>query len=99
MAVKKIKGTTQSGIEFQLDPAIKDDARLLYLLTLMQKKDIDWQQQSQALFDMLKLIFGTDEGLVQFMNAVAEKHKGVCTPQSMMAELNDMFEAINGKNS
>lgn len=101
MAAKKsiVSGVTKSGIAFTLDSNIKDDTRLLYLLTQMQKPDADWQAQSTALFDMLRLMFGSDENLMTFMNAVAEKHKGVCSPAHMMAELNDMLDSINAKNS
>lgn len=101
MATKKniIKGTTKNGISFQLDENIKNDARLLYLLTQMQKQDTDWTEKSNALFGMLKLIFGTEENLMLFMDEVAKINKGVCSTEAMMTELNDMFEALNAKNS
>ena len=34
-----VKGETKSGIKFQLDSRIKDDARLLFLLTRAQNAD------------------------------------------------------------
>lgn len=101
MATKKniIKGTTRSGIEFQLDENIKDDARLLYLLTQMQRNDIEWSEKSNALFKMLELVFGGGEGLQLFMDEVANAHKGICSTEAMMGELNDMFETLNAKKS
>lgn len=105
-----VKGKTKSGIRFQLDENIKNDARLLYIMTQLNRvkitDDLDeeeklqkCQEQSKYIFDMLKLIFGTDEKLMQFMNAVAEAHDGVCDTGVMMSEINEMFEALKLKNS
>ena len=92
-----IKGTTKSGIEYQLDSRIKDDARLLFLLTKAQKTD-DLSASGAAMMDLLKLIFGSDDGVYVFMNAVADAHKGFCDIKNMTAELTEMFEALNAKN-
>ena len=98
-----IKGTTKSGIKFQLDSKIKDDARLLFLMSILQKSDLEDKESmlkaADAMSNLLTLIFGTDENVLSFMNEVALKNKGVCDTKHMIAELNDMFEAINGKNS
>lgn len=98
-----IKGTTKSGIKFQLDSKIKDDARLLFLMKMTQRYDLEDKESmvkaSDALMDILILIFGTDENVIAFMNEVALKHKGVCDAKHMIAELNDMLDAVNGKNS
>lgn len=93
-----IKGTTKSGIKFQLDSRIKDDTRLLFLMTTAQKTD-DAMKASGALGTLLSLIFGSDDKVMEFMNEVADKHKGVCSAKDMITELSDMFEAINAKNS
>lgn len=98
-----VKGTTKSGIKFQLDSKIKDDTRLLFLMSMIQKCNLEDTESmlkaNEALSDLLILIFGTDENVLAFMNEVALKHKGMCDRKHMIAELNDMFEAINGKNS
>lgn len=105
-----VKGKTKSGIKFSLNENIRNDARLLYIMTQLQRTkitdDMDeaeklelCQEQSKYIFDMLKLIFGTDEGLMQFMDAVAAAHNGVCDTGVMMSEITEMFEALNLKNS
>lgn len=94
-----IKGTTKSGIEYTLNEAIKDDARFIYYLTRIKSDKIDKEAKSEDLFDMFKLIFGSEEGMISFMNAVAASHEGVCDPDNMLSELNEMLEAIEAKNS
>lgn len=93
-----VKGKTKSGIKFQIDEAIKDDARLLYVLIQIRKPDVSAEDKGTLVFDMLTLIFGAD-GVMPFMNAVAEKHDGICSTEAMVQELNDILESINSKNS
>ena len=93
-----IKGTTKSGIKFQLDPKVKDDTRLLFLLTKAQNSD-DPMEAGTAMMRILSLIFGSDDNVLAFMNEVAEKHKGVCQTKDMLAELLEMFDIMNAKNS
>jgi hypothetical protein len=94
-----VTGKTKSGIKFQLDKRISDDARLLLYLTKMQDESLDLSSKSQALFSLLELIFGSGEGLKIFMNEVAAKHNGIADVKSLIAELTDMLEALNLKNS
>jgi len=94
-----VKGKTKSGIKFNLDERIKDDARLLYLLTSMQDESIEPQERSKYVFKLIKMIFGSEEGVMTFMDEVSARHDGVCDVASMLTELNDMFEALNAKNS
>lgn len=93
-----IEGKTKSGIEFKLNEAIKDDARFLYYLSKFQNKDIPVEEQSKNLMGMLALIFGDDEGVINFMNAVASKNKGICDVKTMLKEMSEMFDALNIKN-
>lgn len=98
-----VKGVTKSGIKFQLDSKIKEDTRLLFLMTMAQKYNPEdsasMVKANDAMMQLLTLIFGTDEGVLAFMNEVAVKHKGVCDAKHMIAELNEMLDAISGKNS
>ena len=94
-----VKGKTKSGIKFQLDERIKDDARVLLYFAKMQNKDASIEESSAAMVGILKLIFGSEEGVLQFMDAVASANDGVCDITIMMTELNEMFEALNAKNS
>lgn len=94
-----VKGKTKSGIKFQIDERIKDDVRFLYFMTKAQSEDADVSEKSKAIMGVLNLIFGNDEGVISFMNAVASTNKGVCTVELMLSELTEMFDAINAKNS
>lgn len=91
-----VKGKTKSGIKFEIDERIKDDARLLFLLTMLQSDKVELDQKGQHVFDLFSMVFGT-EGVMPFMNEVADKHDGICSTDVMIEELNDIFEAINAK--
>ncbi len=93
------KGKTKSGIEFEIDKRIKDDTRFIYYLTKMQNKEADVSESSEALMGMLKLIFGSDAGVIRFMDAVAYANDGICDVKTMMDELADIFEVLKAKNS
>lgn len=93
-----VKGTTKSGIKYQLDSRIVKDARLVLYLTAAQDTE-DPMKASKALMDLLSFIFGSQEGVMAFMNEVANKHKGTCLPKDLITEINDMFEGLNVKNS
>ena len=92
-----VKGETKSGIKFQLDSRVKDDARLLFLLTRGQNAD-DPMVSSKAIMDLLTLIFGEEDNVMEFMNEVARTHKGVCSTKYLISELCEMLDAIKAKN-
>ena len=92
-----VKGKTKSGIAFKIDERIKDDARVTYLLVRMQS-DIEPLEVGRAMNDLLALIFGSSGGVYAFMNEVAAKHGGVCSNESMLQEITEIFEAIKAKN-
>lgn len=94
-----VKGKTKSGIKFQMDERIKDDARFLYYLAKAQDESADMGEKSKAIMGILKLVFGNDEGVITFMNAVASVNDGICNVEVMLSELTEMFDAINAKNS
>lgn len=93
-----VKGKTKSGIKYTINENIKNDARTLYLMTKMQDNS-DPVAQGKALFDLLKMVFGGEEGMVTFMDEVASKHDGVCGTDVLIEELTEMFETANLKNS
>jgi hypothetical protein len=93
-----VKGKTKSGIKYQINEAIKDDARLLYMLVQIQREDVSLEKKGNVVIDMLTLIFG-EEGIMPFMNAVAAAHDGVCSSEAMLAELHDILDSLNAKNS
>lgn len=94
---KLIKGKTSSGLKYQIDPAVKDDIRVLRYMTLMSNTDLPQMEQVKSLFDLLELIFGN--GLDAFLNEVAYLHNGVADYKSLIAELREIIEAAKLKNS
>ena len=92
-----VKGKTTSGIEFELDERIKDDARFMHLLVRMQKAS-DPIETAEGMNELLSLIFGSDENTYSFMNEVAAKHDGICSAKNMLVELTEMLNALNAKN-
>ena len=94
-----ISGKTKSGIKFNLDERIKDDARVLYMLVQIQSDKVEVERKGVLVFDMLRMIFGTDEGVMTFMDSVAQKHDGICSTEVLLKELNEIFDALGAKNS
>jgi hypothetical protein len=93
-----VKGKTSSGIEFTLDKRIKDDARFLYFLAKVQDESADMGEKSKAIVGLLGLVFGSDEGVLNFMNAVAAVNDGVCGVDQMLHELTEIFDSLDAKN-
>lgn len=94
---KIIKGTTSSGLKYQIDPAIKEDVRTLMYLTEMQDKTLEPLEQSGALFKLLKTMFGQE--VETFLNTVAYLHGGTVTSEILIDELNEIFDSAKLKNS
>lgn len=93
-----IKGKTNSGIKFELDERVKDDARVLYMLVQIQNDSVSAERKGVLVFEMLKLVFGSDDGVMTFMNEVAQKNDGICSTGVLLKELNEIFEALGAKN-
>lgn len=93
-----IQGETRSGLKFSINATVKDDTRVLYLLTRMQKQSLSLEIKNQALFDLLEVIFGSGDEFFTFQNEVAYRHGGVADAQSLMDEITDIFEAVKLKN-
>ena len=94
-----VKGKTKSGIKFSLDERIKDDARLLFLIVQIQSDKVSVERKGALVFDLLNIIFGNEDKVMEFMDEVASKHDGFCSNEILMAELNDIFETLGAKNS
>lgn len=93
-----VSGTTKSGIAYTIDTRVRKDSRLLHQLVRLQSKKLNEFNRAEALYFLLDLMFGGDEGVFIFQNEVALHHDGICTYETLMAELNDIFEALNLKN-
>lgn len=93
---KIIKGTTSSGLKYQVNSDVKQDTRTLMYLTQMQDKDLDTMEQSKALFKLMQLVFGQDTET--FLNEVAYRHGGLASAEAVIMELNEIFESAKLKN-
>lgn len=102
MAEKKkdyiISGKTSCGIHFSIDSRVKQDSRFLHYLVKMRDKS-DRIAQASAMFSLLDMLFGGDEGVMVFENEIAKRNEGICTEKELVAQLQEIFEAMNLKNS
>ena len=96
-APKTIKGKTSSGLKYEINPNVKKDMRVLMFMTRMGKEDAGVLARSEAFFDLLSLIFGDQVGA--FMNEVAHLHGGVADADCVYAELREILNAADLKNS
>ena len=96
--VNIVTAKTKSGIKFTIDKRVKDDTRLLFYLSQLQDKSKTEMEQNSLLFQLLGLIFGSNDGLAAFLNEVAAHHDGVADPQNVLEELSDIFDALKIKN-
>lgn len=94
-----VKGKTKSGIKFSLDERVKDDSRVLFIIVQIQSDKVTVERKGALVFDLLNIIFGNEDKVMEFMDEVASKHDGFCSNEILMAELNDIFEALGAKNS
>lgn len=101
-----IEGQTRSGIQFKVDRRIKEDARTLFYIRKLRKYKAETDKTTEkaeaaidAVYSLLEVIFGTEEGLMLFMNEVAAHHDGLAAPAVLIDELNDIIEACDLKNS
>lgn len=91
------KVKTKSGLSFEIDERIKDDVRLYQYLVEMQSEDR--MVKSTAFFDFIKFLFGGRQGAIDFQNAVASAHDGVCRVEDMTQEVNEIMESLGLKKS
>lgn len=92
-----VEGKTKSGIAFTIDERVKDDTRILYLITKASNEKTEALEKASAVFDLLSLIFGGENNAFEFQNTVASVHDGICSTDLLMEELNQIFEAVNLK--
>ena len=94
-----IKGQTKSGIEFTLNEEIKNDVRFVRYYRKIKDENVNKEEKADYVFLFLEVIFGSERGVNNFMNTVASVHDGVCTPEALWDELNEMLEVLDVKNS
>ena len=92
-----IEGETTSGIKFRVDKRLLNDSRFLHYAVMMQDKN-DKMKALKAMFEMYGLLFGSQEGLIAFENAVAEVNGGICSQEMLFAELNEILTVLKAKN-
>ena len=93
---KIIKGTTSSGLKFQINPELREDTRTLMYLTKMQDNNLEPMEQSKALFKLLDLMF--KDGIEDFLNTVAYLHGGFASTEAVISELKEIFDTAKLKN-
>ena len=96
-APKMIKGKTSSGLQYQINPKVKDDVRILMYLNQITNEDVDAKDKSEAFGNFLTLIFG--DQVPAFLNEVAARHDGVADYKSVNAELLEILGNENLKKS
>ena len=94
---KMIKGKTTSGLQYQINPRVKDDMRILMYLNQIRDKDLGAGEKMEAFDNFLKLIFG--DQVPAFMNEVAARHNGVADMASISAELSEILSDDSLKKS
>lgn len=95
-----VKGKTKSGIKFTINEKVSEDIRVALLIAEAQKASKEGKtvmEQMSPIMKLLELIFG--ENVMDFMDAVASAHNGICDATSMIAELNEILEKADSKNS
>lgn len=85
-------GTTKSGFEFDVNEAALDDYRLLKALNEVS----DGKTGKVAV--IIEKLLGSDQE-ERLMEHVESINDGKCSATGMVAELNEIFEAIKAKNS
>lgn len=95
-----ISGTTKSGIEFEIDKGIFDDIRVVRSLSKITSERAHERpmESASAIFDLCKVIFGSDEGVDAFIERIAESNDGRCDTATFMRELKEILEVANTKN-
>lgn len=92
-----IKGKTKSGIKFEIDERIKEDARFLRYATQMQSNDP--QKALNAMYAMFDLVFGGEEGTNAFMDSIASNNDGICSQEMLVEEFKEIIESTDLKKS
>lgn len=87
-----MKGKTNTGFEFDVDEAALDDYRLLKALN-----EVSDGKSGRVTYIIEKLL-GSDQE-EKLMTHVEKLNDGKCSASGMVAELNEIFEALKAKNS
>jgi len=85
-------GTTKSGFEFDVNEAALDDYRLLKALNEVS------DGKTGKVTVIIEKLLGSDQE-ERLMEHVESINDGKCSATGMVAELNEIFEAIKAKNS
>lgn len=82
-----IKGKTKNGFEFEVDPDVFDDWKLLRKIRAIDKGD------GQMAVDVAETVLGEEQ--LDALEDHIEKEHGKVTITNIMAELEEIFEACN----
>lgn len=87
-----MKGKTKSGFEFDVEDTVLDDYRILKALN-----EVSEGKSGKVTYIINKLLGSEQEEAL--MTHVEELNNGKCSASGMVAELNEIFEALKAKNS
>lgn len=85
-----IKGITQSGFEFEVDPRVKQDWRLIKAIADVQSKEDD--RAIEGTVKLINIILGEKEE--EIISHIASLNDGYVPTAAIMAEIKDILNAI-----
>ena len=93
-----VKGKTKSGYSFKIDSRVKDSRDLMRIWTAIQTETDSWKQVDLT-NKLAVLILGSEENVDKLEEKIKEQNDGYCTNTDFWAEINEIIEALNAKNS
>lgn len=92
---KNFKGTTTTGFNYEVNPRIKQDWRVVRAITDIQSKDANVQIKSAGM--LVSLVLGDAEN--DLMEHIAGYSEGFVPAKAVYAEISEIIKAIpNSKN-
>ena len=92
----KIKGTTSSGFDFAVDAEIFKDWRFLRAVRKANSKN--GEEQFDASFEVVALIFNDPEEEERFYSFLAEKNGGRVPAEVVGSEIGEIMKIVQEKN-
>lgn len=93
---EKVKGTTSSGFDFSIDADVFKDWRLLKAMRKANSKD--GEEQFDASFEVVSLIFNDPEEEERFYSFLADKNGGRVPAEVVGAEIGEIMKQVREKN-
>lgn len=85
-----VKGTTQTGFDFEVDERIKSDWRVMKAIADVQSKDNN--RVIPGMVNLINFILGDKEQ--KLLEHVAANNDGFAPTKALFSEIKDMLDAI-----